>query len=191
MTAVYLWNITNPAQVRAARKAGGVKRRRRASPHSRRPSSRDARPPHAAAQSHATAQVLAGEPPQLSEVGPFTIQRTTANYNIRFDDARRRMDWQWLIFDELVPEKSCDVCTRDALVSAFPASPGASPPVTRPLRAAQIYAPNAVYAGIMQTYGWSEVPLLLQFVPVRLACLCMRSLLRLRDGDIARRQFLL
>ena len=118
--------------------------------------------------------MLAGEPPQLSEVGPFTIQRTTANYNIRFDDARRRMDWQWLNFDELVPEKSCDVCTRDALVSAFAAPQAASPSVTRALRAVQIYAPNAVYAGIMQTYGWSEVPLLLQFVPVRLPCNRMR-----------------
>ena len=64
--------------------------------------------------------MLAGDPPQLNEVGPFTIRRTTANYNIRFDDARRRMDWQWLVFDELVPEKSCDVCTSDALVSALP-----------------------------------------------------------------------
>ena len=118
--------------------------------------------------------MLAGDPPQLNEVGPFTIRRTTANYNIRFDDVRRRMDWQWLVFDELVPEKSCDVCTSDALVSAVAAPPPALASVTRARRAAQIYAPNAVYAGIMQTYGWSEVPLLLQFVPVRLTCVSAR-----------------
>ena len=118
--------------------------------------------------------MLAGDPPQLSEVGPFTMRRTTANYNIRFDDARRRMDWQWLNFDELVPEKSCDVCTSDALVRACATPRPVVASVTRALRAAQIYAPNAVYAGIMQTYGWSEVPLLLQFVPVRLACFLAR-----------------
>ena len=61
--------------------------------------------------------MLAGEPPQLSEVGPFTMRRTTATYNIRYDETRRRMDWQWLAFDELVPEKSCPACTSDALVS--------------------------------------------------------------------------
>jgi hypothetical protein len=60
--------------------------------------------------------VLAGEPPQLSEVGPFTMRRTTANYNICFDHARRRADWQWLHYDELVPDKSCAACTSDALV---------------------------------------------------------------------------
>ena len=60
--------------------------------------------------------MLAGEPPQLSEVGPFTLRRTTATYNIRFDNSRRRAEWQWLNYDELVPELSCAECTSDALV---------------------------------------------------------------------------
>lgn len=66
--------------------------------------------------------MLAGEPPQLSEIGPYVVRRTTAHYNIRFDHEARRVDWQKLPFDELVPELSCPACTSDALVSACRAS---------------------------------------------------------------------
>ena len=58
--------------------------------------------------------MLAGAPPVLQEVGPFTLRRTTAKYNIAFDHARRRVDWQYLTFEELLPEQSCAACTPDA-----------------------------------------------------------------------------
>jgi hypothetical protein len=116
------------------------------------------------------AQVLAGAPPQLAQVGPFVLRRTTAKYNIAFDRAARRVDWQSLVFDELLPAESCAECTLNATArTAVACSPAPCwRALTRRAGAPQIYGPNVLYAGLMQSVGWTEAPLLLAFVPVRI-----------------------
>ena len=62
--------------------------------------------------------MLAGAPPQLQEVGPFVLRRTTQHYNIAWSATQSRVDWQSLRFEELLPDKSCAACTADAVVRA-------------------------------------------------------------------------
>ena len=62
--------------------------------------------------------MLAGAPPQLQEVGPFVLQRTTQRYNIAWGAQQSRVDWQSLPFEELLPDQSCATCTADAVVRA-------------------------------------------------------------------------
>jgi hypothetical protein len=128
------------------------------------------------------AQVLEGAPPQLTQVGPFVLRRTTAKYNIAFDHAARRVDWHWLQFDELVTADSCAECTLNATARACctqrsRALAGVLPAraLTRRAGTRQIYGPNVMYAGLMQRTGWTEAPLLLAFVPVRTRTGCASS----------------